>query len=78
MINALLLPLAVALAAIDCDPADTVMIGDDVVGDVVGAQHAGLEGMLVKTGKFREADLQSSTRPFDVLDSIADLPDWWK
>ncbi len=54
------------------------MIGDDVVGDVGGAQAAGLKGALVKTGKFRPADLEGEVKPHAVLDSIADLPRWWK
>lgn len=37
--------------------AETVaMVGDDVESDVEGAIAAGLTGVLVKTGKFREAD----------------------
>jgi phospholysine phosphohistidine inorganic pyrophosphate phosphatase len=60
------------------DPAQVVMIGDDVVGDVGGAQRAGLRGVLVRTGKFRPDDLaRDDVRPDAVLDSLADLPDWW-
>ncbi len=32
------------------------MIGDDILGDVGGAQKAGLRGILVRTGKFRPSD----------------------
>ena len=53
------------------------MIGDDLVGDIDGAHHAGLAATLVKMGKFRESDLDSSIRPDATLDSIADLPNWW-
>ena len=56
---------------------DLVMIGDDIVGDVQGAQRAGMRGVLVRTGKFRPADLEGEIRPDAVLDSIADLPAWW-
>jgi HAD superfamily hydrolase (TIGR01458 family) len=56
---------------------DLVMVGDDVVGDVQGAQRAGIRGVLVRTGKFRPTDLEGSIRPDAVLDSIADLPAWW-
>jgi phospholysine phosphohistidine inorganic pyrophosphate phosphatase len=55
----------------------TVMIGDDIRGDVGGAQAAGLKGVLVRTGKFRDRDLQGEIRPDAVLDSVADLPRWW-
>jgi phospholysine phosphohistidine inorganic pyrophosphate phosphatase len=57
--------------------AKTVMIGDDIRGDVGGAQAAGLRGILVRTGKFRENDLAGSITPDAVLDSVADLPRWW-
>lgn len=60
------------------DPSATVMIGDDIVSDVGGAIEAGLQGVLVRTGKFRPADLERGIEPTAVLDSIADLPDWWR
>lgn len=54
-----------------------LLIGDDMQADVGGAQRAGLQGGLVKTGKFRPTDLAGKIRPHVVLDSIADLPRWW-
>jgi len=52
-----------------------VMIGDDIDADVGGAQQAGLRGILVKTGKYRQAYAEaSSIRPDLVIDSIKDLP----
>lgn len=56
----------------------TVMVGDDIHGDVEGAQQAGLRGVLVKTGKFQPGDLEGEVKPDAVLDSIADFPDWWE
>jgi phospholysine phosphohistidine inorganic pyrophosphate phosphatase len=58
-------------------PAQVLMIGDDLETDIAGAQAACLQGALVKTGKFRPADLNGSVQPEVVLDSIADLPHWW-
>jgi phospholysine phosphohistidine inorganic pyrophosphate phosphatase len=59
-------------------PAEQVlMIGDDLVTDIGGAQAAGLSGVLVKTGRFRPSDLTGSVHPYAVLDSIASLPEWW-
>src|SRR5262249_27599943 len=50
------------------------MIGDDLWSDVDGAQKAGLQGWLVRTGKFRADVLEKSgVRPDRILDSIADL-----
>ena len=55
----------------------TLMVGDDIVGDIDGAQRCGIRGLQVKTGKFRDADLKGIIKPFAVLDSIAALPSWW-
>jgi HAD superfamily hydrolase (TIGR01458 family) len=57
-------------------PAQVAMIGDDIEVDVGGAQRAGLKGILVRTGKFQEADLQSGIEPDEVIDSITDLVDY--
>lgn len=66
------------LAILERPTADTIMIGDDIVGDVHGAQRAGMQGVLVRTGKFRSQDLDGDIKPDAVLDSIAELPAWWE
>ncbi|XP_075931156.1 haloacid dehalogenase-like hydrolase domain-containing protein 2 isoform X1 [Petromyzon marinus] len=45
-----------ALRGLDCEPQQAVMIGDDARDDVAGAQRAGMRGILVKTGKYRDGD----------------------
>jgi HAD superfamily hydrolase (TIGR01458 family) len=51
------------------------MVGDDVRNDVLGAQAVGIAGVLVRTGKFRPADLdRADGSPQHVIDSIANLP----
>ena len=67
-----------ARARLDTQPRETVMIGDDIVGDIGGAQRAGLLGVLVRTGKFRESDLSGGIKPDGVLASVAALPTWWR
>jgi HAD superfamily hydrolase (TIGR01458 family) len=63
-----------AVDDMDLISEDVVMIGDDVHHDVAGAQKAGIRGVLVKTGKYREALVASAgIRPDLVLDSIAVL-----
>ena len=60
-------------------PAErSVMVGDDIRGDVGGAQAAGITALLVRTGKFRETDLSGDIRPAAVLDNIGGLPEWWE
>ena len=56
-------------------PAQCVMVGDDILTDVGGAQAVGMRGLLVRTGKFRPADLDGKVTPDAILDSIADLPE---
>jgi HAD superfamily hydrolase (TIGR01458 family) len=58
-------------------PSSVLMVGDDIHADIGGAQAAGLQGALVKTGKFRPADLEGRVKPDSVIGSVADLPDWW-
>lgn len=57
---------------------ETIMLGDDIRGDIGGAQAAGIHGVLVKTGKYRDTDMEQGISPYAVIDSIADLPGWWK
>ena len=66
-----------ALARLGSRPEQTLMVGDDIVADVQGAQQAGLKTALVRTGKFRPDDLQLGIRPDFTLSSIADLPGVW-
>jgi len=57
------------------DHSTVLMVGDDLAADVGGAQAAGLTGVLVKTGKFREKDIAPDAPTPDLtLDSFADLP----
>jgi HAD superfamily hydrolase (TIGR01458 family) len=66
---------AEAVSMLGTEPSRTAMVGDDVVNDVLGAQAAGLVGVLVQTGKFSPADLgRVDGRPDHVIESIADLP----
>lgn len=60
-------------------PAHQVyMIGDDIRGDIDGAQQAGLKALLVKTGKYQQGDLRLGITPHACLDSVAELPNWWR
>ena len=65
-----------ALASMGLQAAQVVMIGDDIDADVGGAQQAGLRGILVKTGKYRQTYAEASAiKPDALIDSIMDLPD---
>ena len=62
------------LASTGVSAGETAVVGDDIESDVGGGQAAGMRGVLVRTGKYRESDLARSTvRPDAVLASVADL-----
>jgi HAD superfamily hydrolase (TIGR01458 family) len=64
-----------ALEMLGVQASSAAMVGDDVVNDVLGAQAIGMAGVLVRTGKFRPADLERDDgAPDHVIDSFADLP----
>ncbi|MEO0488310.1 MAG: TIGR01458 family HAD-type hydrolase [Cyanobacteria bacterium J06659_2] len=62
---------SLALEELGLPAEDVVMIGDDIDADVGGAQALGMKGVLVKTGKYREALVeQSDIKPDAVIESI--------
>ena len=66
---------AEAVSMLATETSRTAMVGDDIVNDVLGAQAAGLIGVLVETGKFSPSDLERAEgRPDHVIESIAALP----
>jgi HAD superfamily hydrolase (TIGR01458 family) len=66
-----------ALAELDSEPSEAVMVGDDVEADIGGAKQIGMRGVLVRTGKFRPAALEEADpQPDAVIGSIAELPAW--
>jgi HAD superfamily hydrolase (TIGR01458 family) len=66
-----------ALTRLQCSAEQVFMIGDDISADTDAAQQCGIRAIQVRTGKFREADLNGTIKPYALLDSIADLPLWW-
>lgn len=65
----------IALQDLGLAASEVAMLGDDIDSDVGGAQQAGLTGILVRTGKYRQAYAEASAvKPDLVLDSIQDLP----
>ncbi len=66
-----------ALLSINVQPQEAVMVGDDIENDIGSAQKAGLQGVLVCTGKHNaQSQLLAHIHPNAILPSIADLPGW--
>ena len=61
-----------ALREMGLEPGGVAMVGDDAEADVAGAQAAGLQGILVKSGKYRAG---SEGTPDLLLPSVAELPE---
>ncbi|WP_338011907.1 TIGR01458 family HAD-type hydrolase [Mesorhizobium sp. ORS 3428] len=67
-----------ALADLNCDATDAVMVGDDAESDVAGALSAGLgAALLVRTGKCRPDDeTRFDPAPTAVVDDLAAATEW--
>ena len=64
-----------AVESLGLQPQEVVMVGDDLVNDVGGAQAIGCRGALVRTGKYRAGkEAGGAAAPDAVVESIAELP----
>lgn len=64
----------VALADMQLHKDEVLMVGDDIDSDIGGAHSAEIKGVLVRTGKYRQAYAESSNiHPYLIIDSVADL-----
>jgi len=65
-----------AVQDMNLQPAEVMMIGDDIVNDVGGAQACGLKGVQVRTGKFRPTDEPHAVvKPDGYVDNLAQAID---
>lgn len=63
------------LASTSARPARTLMVGDDVFGDVEGALQAGIRACLVRTGKYLPGDESRISGDFHLVDSVTEAVD---
>ena len=65
-----------ALKQLGCFADEVAMIGDDIEGDVGGAQSCGIHGVLVQTGKYKKNILEKSgVLPDYIIPSVESLID---
>lgn len=65
-----------ALQDLGCSAENVVMIGDDIVNDVGGAQACGMRGIQVRTGKYRPQDENHpDVKPDGYVDNLAEAID---
>ena len=62
-----------ALKTMDIEKGKALMVGDKITTDVVGAKKAGIRSVLIKTGEFKERDLDCDIKPDYIFDSIKDV-----
>eukprot|EP00118_Oscarella_pearsei_P011952 m.84194 g.84194 ORF g.84194 m.84194 type:complete len:269 (+) comp36391_c0_seq1:29-835(+) len=66
-----------ALNDMGVEPCDAVMVGDDIVNDVGGAQQCGIRGIQVRTGKYRpEDECRSDVTPDGFVENLAQAVDF--
>lgn len=63
--------------ALGLPPAVTAMVGDSIAHDLIPAMRLGATGVLVRTGKYLDSDLQYAT-PDLSLASVAELGTLWE
>ncbi|MBN1836248.1 MAG: HAD-IIA family hydrolase [Spirochaetales bacterium] len=69
---------AAALRSMGVRPKRKVlMVGDKVSTDILGARRIGIPSALIRTGEYREGDLDSRIQPDYTFDSIQDLARAW-
>ncbi|KAJ8404803.1 hypothetical protein AAFF_G00331900 [Aldrovandia affinis] len=65
-----------ALTDMGIQPQQALMIGDDLVNDVGGAQNFGMRGLQVRTGKYRPSDEKHPTVTADgYVNDLAEAVD---
>ena len=58
-----------------CESEELVMVGDDLINDIKGAQQNGMYAIIVQTGKYRKALVDGSNiQPDGCISSIKELP----
>ena len=63
----------IALDSMGIDRAKTLMVGDRVSTDIIGAKQAGIPSVLVKTGEFKASDLIGDIQPDYIVDAVTDI-----
>ncbi|MFC3678584.1 TIGR01458 family HAD-type hydrolase [Bacterioplanoides pacificum] len=66
-----------ALQKLNADASQVLMVGDDLMADVIAAKNCGIHGCLVRTGKYQSQDERGVIKAEFVIDSIRDLPTLW-
>jgi len=61
------------LKTMDVERGAVLMVGDRVSSDIRGAKNAGIKSALVKTGEFKESDLDGDVQPDYIFDAIGDI-----
>ncbi|RKX74949.1 MAG: hypothetical protein DRP87_15725 [Spirochaetes bacterium] len=57
----------------EIDKHRILMVGDKISTDILGAKNADIRSALVKTGEFKQKDLDSPVNPDYIFDTVRDL-----
>ena len=64
----------IAISQINIPKRNLMMVGDDIINDIEGAQLSGIKAALVKTGKYRKDLIEKSNiKPDLIINSIDDI-----
>lgn len=65
-----------AVNSLGYQASNVVMVGDDVKSDVIGGLESGLQGILVRTGKYQAGDEEQLQGKGLCVDDIRAASDW--
>jgi phospholysine phosphohistidine inorganic pyrophosphate phosphatase len=67
----------VTLNTLQVSRENVLMVGDRVATDIIGAKAAGIKSVLVKTGEYKESDLDGDIQPDYVVGSVKDIENFF-
>lgn len=67
----------VTLNTLQVGRENVLMVGDRVATDIIGAKAAGIKSVLVKTGEYKESDLDGNIQPDYVVGSVKEIENFF-
>lgn len=61
------------LEGMKLEKSEVIMVGDQVITDIIGAINFGIKSILLKTGEFKKEDLNDQIKPDYIFNSLNEI-----
>ncbi|MFX0092008.1 MAG: HAD-IIA family hydrolase [Candidatus Hodarchaeota archaeon] len=61
------------LKSMNLEKKNIIIVGDQISTDILGAKNFSIRSILLRTGEFKESDLDSEIKPDYIFDTIRDV-----